>query len=143
MKVRFATQWNTEHAIFVSEVDDVDTAIPDLTFSIQQLRDKFVLETEVLKSQLARKGQYLFNGKELTENGSEEAFDSPSVEIPQNYDFVDADADTMSLRGAVAALQQARNSSSQARIEGRGDGEGAVETSSADSGAQQSPTLGT
>lgn len=100
---KFLTQWNTDHSIFVHDISDEDFAIPDLTYSIQELRQKFTLESELLQGKLKRPAQYLFNN--IDENNEDEAFDSPSVDLPRDFDLVDADAAKTDIRNAVRRLQ--------------------------------------
>ena len=47
----FATQWNVQHKVQEHFVGDDDVAVPDLAYSIKELRERFVLETEILRAQ--------------------------------------------------------------------------------------------
>lgn len=91
---KFKTQWEP-CAPLLHEIGEEDTAIPDLTYSITEMRRKFILEQELLKSS-AKQPQYTYPGVEEGENDpfnneqyANEAFDSPSVEYPRDNDLVD------------------------------------------------------
>lgn len=91
---RFKTQWEPCVPL-LHEIGEEDTAIPDLTYSITEMRRKFILEQELLKSS-AKQPQYTYPGVEEGENDpfnneqyANEAFDSPSVEYPRDNDLVD------------------------------------------------------
>ncbi len=109
----FVSQWNHDHKVMRHDIGEVDEAIPDLTYSIKELREKFVLETEILRGQMARKGEYLIQNAK-TDEDFELAFDSPSVSLPSNYDYVDADADKAAIRDGLVRLQQARLAAAKA-----------------------------
>lgn len=113
-------------------IDDRDEAIPDLTYSIKELREKFVLETELLRGRMQRPGQFMFNGKE----DEESQFDAPPAQTPQNYDFVDADADKAALRAALMAIQQARVSANKSDPQVEPKDAGAAAESPAGSGQE-------
>lgn len=91
---KFKTQW-MPCAPLLHEIGEEDTAIPDLTYSITEMRRKFILEQELLKAS-AKQPQYTYPGVEEGENDpfnneqyANEAFDSPSVEYPRDNDLVD------------------------------------------------------
>lgn len=91
---RFKTQWDP-CAPLLHEIGDEDTAIPDLTYSITEMRRKFILEQELMKAS-AKQPQYTYPGVEEGEDDpfnneqyANEAFDSPSVEYPRDNDWVD------------------------------------------------------
>ena len=46
---KFKTQWDS-CAPLLHEIGDEDTAIPDLTYSITEMRRKFILEQELMKA---------------------------------------------------------------------------------------------
>lgn len=110
---RFLSQWNHVHRVMFHDIGEVDEAIPDLTYSIKELREKFVLETEILRGQMARKGEYLIQNAK-TDEDFELAFDSPSVSLPSDYDYVDADADKAAVRDGLVRLQQVRMAAAKA-----------------------------
>uniref|UniRef100_A0AAU8B109 Uncharacterized protein n=1 Tax=Dulem virus 132 TaxID=3145609 RepID=A0AAU8B109_9VIRU len=91
---KFKTQWDDCEPQF-HEIGEEDTAIPDLTYSITEMRRKFILEQELLKVS-AKQPQFVF--PEVSDGADDpfdneqyenEAFDSPSVEIPRDNDLVD------------------------------------------------------
>lgn len=91
---RFKTQWDP-CAPLLHEIGDEDTSIPDLTYSITEMRRKFILEQELMKAS-AKQPQYTYPGVEEGEDDpfnneqyASEAFDSPSVEYPRDNDLVD------------------------------------------------------
>lgn len=91
---KFKTQWMPCAPLF-HEIGEEDTAIPDLTYSITEMRRKFILEQELLKAS-AKQPQYTYPGVEEGEKDpfnneqyANEAFDSPSVEYPRDNDLVD------------------------------------------------------
>lgn len=91
---KFKTQWDP-CAPPLHEIGDDDMAIPDLTYSITEMRRKFILEQELMKAS-AKQPQYTYPGVEEGENDpfnneqyANEAFDSPSVEYPRDNDLVD------------------------------------------------------
>lgn len=86
---RFRTQWE-DCAPLLHEIGEEDTAIPDLTYSITEMRQKFILEQELIKAS-GKQPQYLFPSVsgDLDEQLENEAFDSPSVEVPRDNDLVD------------------------------------------------------
>ena len=91
---RFKTQWDP-CAPLLHEIGDEDMAIPDLTYSITEMRRKFILEQELMKAS-AKQPQYTYLGVEEGEDDpfnneqyAIEAFDSPSVEYPRDNDLVD------------------------------------------------------
>lgn len=91
---KFRTQWES-CAPLLHEIGDEDTAIPDLTYSITEMRRKFILEQELMKAS-AKQPQYIYPGVEEGEDDpfnneqyANEAFDSPSVEYPRDNDLAD------------------------------------------------------
>lgn len=91
---KFKTQWEP-CAPLLHEIGEEDTAIPDLSYSITEMRRKFILEQELLKAS-AKQPHYTYPGVEGGENDpfnneqyANEAFDSPSVEYPRDNDLVD------------------------------------------------------
>ncbi|WGL31382.1 hypothetical protein [Dipodfec virus UOA04_Rod_999] len=107
VKLKFFTQYNTVHTPYLHDTGTNDMAIPELTYSIKELREKFALETEVLNAKLRKPGQYFINS-DMDDN---EAFDSVSPEIPRDYDFVDADNDREAYRNAVASVAARKRAS--------------------------------
>ena len=94
---KFRTQWES-CAPLLHEIGDEDTAIPDLTYSITEMRRKFILEQELMKAS-TKQPQYLYPGVNEGEDDpfeneqyANEAFDSPSVEYPRDNDLVDISA---------------------------------------------------
>lgn len=133
LEPKFHTQWNTAHTFTQQRLDETDTAIPDLTYSIGELRRRFTLETEVLLSQQRRQGQYVFNSSNLDDENV--AFDSPEVTCPRDFDLVDADAVKDSLRRAVMALQNSRNDQRKADdVTGHDSVQGDNDTPTGDNG---------
>uniref|UniRef100_A0AAU8B7P7 Uncharacterized protein n=1 Tax=Dulem virus 180 TaxID=3145657 RepID=A0AAU8B7P7_9VIRU len=104
---KFKTQWDS-CAPLLHEIGEEDTAIPDLTYSITEMRRKFILEQELLKAS-AKQPQYLVPGVNDGENDPFEnedyassVFDSPSVEVPRDNDLVDI----FTLEDRVAAARE-------------------------------------
>lgn len=120
----FKTQWDP-CAPLLHEIGDDDTAIPDLTYSITEMRRKFILEQELLKAS-AKQPQYAYPGVEEGENDpfnneqySNEAFDSPSVEYPRDNDLVDIASmeDRVSAaRQRLSALRAAKLAAEKAQV---------------------------
>lgn len=96
-------------------ISENDSAVPDLTYSIKELREKFVLQTEVLKSQMQKPGDYLI--REIDENNENEAFDMPSVEVPRNNDLVDMHAIAHSVSDARITLARLRDEAAKKHVE--------------------------
>lgn len=104
---RFKTQWESCTPL-LHEIGEEDTAIPDLTYSITEMRRKFILEQELLKAS-AKQPHYAYPGVEEghddpfnNEQYANKAFDSPSVEYPRDNDLVDIAA----LEDCVSAARQ-------------------------------------
>lgn len=122
--VKFRTQWD-ECSPQLHEIGEEDTAIPDLTYSITEMRRKFILEQELMKAS-AKQPQYLYPGVEEGEDDpfenesyANEAFDSPSVEIPRDNDLVDIstlEARVASARERMPALRAAKLAAEKAQV---------------------------
>lgn len=113
---RFATQYDgfpLEPQLH--HISENDCAVPDLTYSIKELREKFVLQTEVLKSQMQKPGDYLI--REIDENNENEAFDIPSVEVPRNNDLVDMHAIAHSVSDARITIARLRDEAAKKHVE--------------------------
>ena len=121
---RFKTQWDP-CAPLLHEIGDEDTAIPDLTYSITEMRQKFILEQELLKAS-SKQPQYLYPGVNDGEDDpfeneqyADEAFDSPSVEIPRDNDLVDIatlEVRVASARERMPALRAAKLAAEKAQV---------------------------
>lgn len=111
---RFITQYDGAPTCPQSHhISDIDCAVPDLTYSIRELREKFVLQTEVLRSKMQKPGDYLI--REINENNENEAFDMPSVEVPRNNDLVDMHAIAHSVSDARVTLARLRDEEAKKR----------------------------
>ena len=119
--MRFATQWNVQHKVQEHFVGDDDVAVPDLAYSIKELRERFVLETEILRAQARKPANYLFPDVGYDENRENEAFDSPAVEYSHGADLVDLSADRDRIRSAVRRVKDARFAASRAQSEKTSD----------------------
>lgn len=113
----FATQWNVQHKVQEHFVGDDDVAVPDLAYSIKELRERFVLETEILRAQARKPANYLFPDIGDDENRENEAFDSPAVEYSHGADLVDLSTDRDRVRSAVRRVKDARVAASRAQSE--------------------------
>lgn len=113
----FATQWNVQHKVQEHFVGDDDVAVPDLAYSIKELRERFVLETEILRAQARKPANYLFPDVGDDENRENEAFDSPAVEYSHGADLVDLSSDRDRIRSAVRRVKDARAAASRAQSE--------------------------
>ena len=113
----FLTQWNVQHKVQEHSVGDDDVAVPDLAYSIKELRERFVLETEILRAQARKPANYLFPHVGDDENRENEAFDSPAVEYSHGADLVDLSADRDRIRSAVRRVKDARVAASRAQSE--------------------------
>ena len=113
----FVTQWNVQHKVQEHFVGDDDVAVPDLAYSIKELRERFVLETEILRAQARKPANYLFPDVGDDENRENEAFDSPAVEYSHGADLVDLSADRDRIRSAVRRVKDARVAASRAQSE--------------------------
>lgn len=113
----FATQWNVQHKVQEHFVGDDDVAVPDLAYSIKELRERFVLETEILRAQARKPANYLFPDVGDDENRENEAFESPAVEYSHGADLVDLSADRDRIRSAVRRVKDARVAASRAQSE--------------------------
>lgn len=113
---KFVTQWD-ECSPQLHVIGEEDTAIPDLTYSITEMRQKFILEQELLKAS-SKQPQYFYPGVNEGESDpfeneqyADEAFDSPSVEIPRDNDLVDIatlEARVASARERMPTLRAAK-----------------------------------
>lgn len=120
---KFVTQWDP-CSPQLHEIGEEDTAIPDLTYSITEMRQKFILEQELLKAS-SKQPQYLYPGVNDGESDpfeneqyADEAFDSPSVEIPRDNDLVDIatlEARVASARQRLPALRAAKLAAEKAQ----------------------------
>lgn len=113
----FATQWNVQHKVQEHFVGDDDVAVPDLAYSIKELRERFVLETEILRAQARKPANYLFPDIGDDESRENEAFDSPAVEYSHGADLVDLSTDRDRVRSAVRRVKDARVAASRAQSE--------------------------
>lgn len=121
---RFKTQWDP-CAPLLHEIGDEDTAIPDLTYSITEMRRKFILEQELMKAS-AKQPQYTYSGVEEGEDDpfnneqyANEAFDSPSVEYPRDNDLVDIatmEDRVSAARKRLPALRAAKLAAEKAQV---------------------------
>lgn len=115
--MEFATQWNVKHKVQEHFVGDDDVAVPDLAYSIKELRERFVLETEILRAQARKPANYCFPDVGDDENRENEAFDSPAVEYSHGADLVDLSADRDRIRSAVRRVKDARVAASRVQSE--------------------------
>lgn len=121
---KFKTQWDS-CAPLLHEIGDEDTAIPDLTYSITEMRRKFILEQELMKAS-AKQPQYNYPGVEEgqedpfnNEQYASEAFDSPSVEYPRDNDLVDIatmEDRVSAARKRLPALRAAKLAAEKAKV---------------------------
>lgn len=121
---KFKTQWEP-CAPLLHEIGEEDMAIPDLTYSITEMRRKFILEQEFMKAS-AKQPQYLYPGVNEGEDDpfeneqyANEAFDSPSVEYPRDNDLVDIstlEGLVSSARKRLPALRSAKLAAEKAKI---------------------------
>lgn len=115
---RFVTQYDgfpTEPQLH--HISENDCAVPDLTYSIKELREKFVLQTEILKSRIQKPGDYLIGEGAIDENNENEAFDMPSVEMPRNNDLVDIHTMAASVSDARITLARLRDEAAKKDVE--------------------------
>lgn len=73
-------------------IGDYDPAVPDLSFTIRELQEKFTLQTQVVMEQLAGGKQLRYEFKDadsLSDGDLEAAFDSATVQNLRGYDLVD------------------------------------------------------
>ena len=119
--MEFATQWNVQHKVQEHFVGDDDVAVPDLAYSIKELRERFVLETEILRAQARKPANYCFPDVGDDEDRENEAFDSPAVEYSHGADLVDLSADRDRIRSAVRRVKDARVAASRAQSEKTSD----------------------
>lgn len=120
----FKTQWDS-CAPLLHEIGEEDMAIPDLTYSITEMRRKFILEQELMKVS-AKQPQYTYPGVEENEDDpfeneqyANEAFDSPSVEYPRDNDLVDIatlEDRVSAARQRLPALRAAKLAAEKAKI---------------------------
>ena len=111
--MEFATQWNVQHKVYEHFVGDDDVAVPDLAYSIKELRERFVLETEILRAQARKPANYLFPDVGDDENRENEAFDSPAVEYSHGADLVDLSTDRDRIRSAVRRIKDSRTAAAR------------------------------
>lgn len=111
--MRFVTQWNVQHKVQEHFVGDDDVAVPDLAYSIKELRERFVLETEILRAQARKPANYLFPDVGDDENRENEAFDSPAVEYSHGADLVDLSTDRDRIRSAVRRIKDSRTAAAR------------------------------
>lgn len=121
---KFCTQWEP-CAPLLHEIGEEDTAIPDLTYSITEMRRKFILEQELMKAS-AKQPQYTYPGVKENEDDpfeneqyANEAFDSPSVDYPRDNDLVDIAAledRVSSARQRLPSLRAAKLAAEKTKI---------------------------
>lgn len=73
-------------------IGDYDPAVPDLSFTIRELQEKFTLQTQVVMEQLAGGKQLRYEFKDadsLSEGDLEDAFSSAPVQTLRGFDLVD------------------------------------------------------
>ena len=119
--MEFRTQWNVQHKVYEHFVGDDDVAVPDLAYSIKELRERFVLETEILRAQARKPANYLFPDVGDDENRENEAFESPAVEYSHGADLVDLSTDRDRIRSAVRRVKDARVAASRVQSEKTSD----------------------
>lgn len=73
---KFKTQWEP-CAPLLHEIGEEDTAIPDLTYSITEMRRKFILEQELMKAS-AKQPQYLYPG---VNDGEDDPFEKTNMQM--------------------------------------------------------------
>lgn len=75
---------------------------PDLSFSIKEIQQKFTMHQLVVENEKVQNNYLL--------SSDSDEFDSAPAEVPQNYDLVNAYADSNRLRAArLAMLDVVRN----------------------------------
>lgn len=119
--VKFVTQWSRfeDSGLFVHSISEEDCAIPDLSYTVAELRRKFTLQTEILMSQQKNPSRFMFAAMdrdqldELNDEQLSEMFDAPPAALPRNYDLVDMGNDREAYRRAMVQL---RNMHSSARV---------------------------
>lgn len=111
--MRFVTQWNVQHKVQEHFVGDDDVAVPDLAYSIRELRERFVLETEILRAQARKPANYLFPDVGDDKNRENEAFNSPAVEYSHGADLVDLSTDRDRIRSAVRRIKDSRTAAAR------------------------------
>ena len=84
--MKYNTMFNTVHSQTFDVPTQSDVVRPDLSFTLKEIQQKFTLH------------QIIANGNDTTKNyllsPDSNEFDSPSVNLRQNYDLVDAYADS-------------------------------------------------
>ena len=104
--MEFATQWNVKHKVQEHFVGDDDVAVPDLAYSIKELRERFVLETEILRAQARKPANYCFPDVGDDENRENE-------EYSHGADLVDLSTDRDRIRSAVRRIKDSRTAAAR------------------------------
>lgn len=102
--MKFATQFNGG-AVTLSQClpEDNPAVLPDLSFTVQEICNKFTLQRVILESKNAEVNYLL--------DSSSNDFDSVPTNVPQGYDLVDARADALRVTNArLAYIDKLRRS---------------------------------
>lgn len=94
--MKFATQFNGGAATLSQRLpEDNPAVLPDLSFTVQEICNKFTLQRVILESKNAE-ANYLLDSRSND-------FDSAPANIPQGYDLADARADALRVTNARLA----------------------------------------
>ena len=108
--MKFATQFNGGAATLSQRLpEDNPAVLPDLSFTVQEICNKFTLQRVILESKNAE-ANYLLDSRSND-------FDSAPANIPQGYDLADARADALRVTNArLAYINSLRLSKESAKV---------------------------
>ena len=109
----FRSQFNNPPAPLEVFVSDYDPAVPDLSFTVRELQEKFTLQTQVALDMMSNGKQLRYEFKNISDENIDSAFDSPAIQTLRGCDLVDIAAVADSLRRIPARLETIRNIRSQ------------------------------
>lgn len=89
-------------------IGDFDPAIPDLSFTVRELQEKFTLQTQVAIDMMSGGKQLRYEFKDansMSDADLDAAFDSPAIQTMRGYDLVDVAAIADGLRRVPSRLE--------------------------------------
>lgn len=107
-KNRFETAYNNSGSC-VDRIGATDKAVPDLSFTIKEIQERFTLQTAVMMSQ----SKPIYEFENLDKNGDEDAieaaFDSPAVVASAGFDLTDIASANDAVRRGAQRIEDIRN----------------------------------
>lgn len=100
-------------------ISDYDPAVPDLSFTVRELQEKFTLQTQVVLDMMSKGKQLRYEFKNISDENVDDAFDSPAIQTLRGVDLVDIAAVADSIRRIPSRLETIRSIRSQIRSDSR------------------------